>query len=185
MPGLDVEEMKKRIALALIVAAVVSALAWVETGKKRFGSALNTSGNDSKEVVLERYYSGTVIHTARMSASAFKARMDQLPAEFGRLRHTTSKCWIPHHRIKFVGTPDNKIEICFTCNEILTEAVGRRKIPEEWRQPLRSLFVDQGISDGAPDSDDLTKHYDAIVEELEQPNTPNKPHMATPNQPPD
>ena len=166
--------MKKRIALLIVLVVTGSIYAWLATGKMRFISALEACGGDAKDVVLERYYSGTVLQTARINTKKFTAWIDQLPTGFGRLPYTVSKCWIPHHRIQFDGSTEHEVDICFTCNEIWTEVSGRRKIPEDWRQPLRAMFLAHEISDAAPDAKELRQFWDAI-EESEQVAPPNGP----------
>ena len=161
--------MKRRITLVSIAIAALSTWVWVDTGKMRFRAALKADPSGSEAIVLERYYSGTVLQNTTMSAQQFNGRIESLPGGMGRLRHTFSKCWVPHHRIKFdEEKKDGKVEICFTCNEIWTEATGRRKIPEDWRQALRDLFLAQGISDTAPKSEEFLQHMDALIEEAEQ-----------------
>jgi hypothetical protein len=165
------QKMKKRIAVLLILVAAIAIYAWSATGKIRFASALRESADKAKDVVLERYYSGTVIQTARISNQTFRSWLDQLPKGLGRLSHTNSKCWIPHHRIKFDSNTENNVEICFTCNEIWTQATGRRKIPEDWRQPLRAMFAASDISDSAPDWKEESRFLDEMIEEAEQAGT--------------
>lgn len=157
--------MKNRVAVLLILVAAIAIYAWSATGKIRFTSAMKDSADKTKDVILERYHSGTVIQTAIISNRTFTSWLDQLPKGLGSLPHTHSKCWIPHHRIKFDEATDNKVEICFTCNEIWTEAAGRRKIPEDWRQPLRALFAASDIPDSAPDWREASQFLDAVVEE--------------------
>jgi hypothetical protein len=161
--------MKKLIALLIIAAVIFSLWLWANTGRKtEFLDALRESSSESHEVFLERYYNGEVLQTARITGQQFRARLEKFGSGFGRLRHTFTKCWVPHHRIKFDKEgKDAKIEICFTCNEIWTEATGRRKIPEDWRQPLRDLFLAQGIPDTAPTSNDFLQHMNAQIEEAE------------------
>lgn len=157
------------IVLAVTLLAVVGSIyAWLATGKMRFRSELRAYGDGAKEVVLERYYSGTALQTARISGEQFQSWADQLPEGFGRLPYAISKCWVPHHRIKFDGNTENKVEICFTCNELWTEATGRRKIPKDWRQPLRAMFLAYDITDAAPDSKEESQFFDKMVEEFEQ-----------------
>lgn len=161
--------MKKRIAVLLILVAASVLYAWSATGKLRFVSTLKASADKNKDVVLERYYSGTVIQTARIPNETFTSWLDQLPKGMGSLPHTNSKCWIPHHRIRFGEEADRKVEICFTCNEIWTKATGRRKIPVDWRQPLREIFAASDISDSAPDWKEESRFLEAMIEEAEQP----------------
>ena len=160
--------MKKRIVGLIILLAAIAIYAWSATGKMRFASSLKESADKTKDVVLERYYSGTVLQTARISNETFTTWLDQLPKGLGRVPHTNSKCWIPHHRIKFDTSTERQVEICFTCNEIWTEATGRRNIPKDWRQPLRELFLASDISDAAPYS---KEDVDAMIEEAEQAGT--------------
>ena len=160
--------MKRRIALLLILVGAVAIFAWVATGKMRYASVLRGSAEDAKDIILERYYSSTVLQTARISNDAFMPFLDQLPKGLGRLPYTVSKCWIPHHRIKFDSNTENNVEICFTCNEVWTQATGRRKIPEDWRQPLRAMFAAYDISDAAPDAKEEIRFLDAMIEEAEQ-----------------
>lgn len=163
--------MKKRIAILLVLAALVSIYAWMETGKMRFASAMKDSGDNSNHVVLERYYSSTVLQTARIPSENFNGWIDQLPKGLGRMPLALSKCWVPHHRIKFDGISDNKVEICFTCDEIWTEEAGRRRIPEDWQKPLRAMFQASGISDAAPNSNEEMQFLDAMAEETDKADT--------------
>jgi hypothetical protein len=162
------QEMKKRIALLIILVGAVAIYAWLATGKIRFASALKESADDTKDVILERYYSGTVLQTARISSETFKSWVDRLPNGLGRLPYTVSKCWIPHHRIKFDASTENNVEICFTCNEIWTQATGRRKIPEDWQQPLRTIFAASDIPESAPDWREESQFLYTMIEEAEQ-----------------
>ena len=157
--------MKKRVAWALILIVAIVASGWVATGQIRFRSSLTADASGSSGVVLERYYSGTALQTTKVPAQEISTRIEQFPAGLGRLRHTFSKCWVPHHRIRF---DSQVVEICFTCDEIWTDPTGRRKIPEDWKEPLRELFTSHGIAATAPKSEEYLRHLDSIIEEAEQ-----------------
>lgn len=157
--------MKTRIAAFLILVGAVAVYTWPSTDKIDFASALKESAGNTKDVVLERYYGDTVLQTARISNESFKSWVDKLPRGSGRLPRTHTKCWIPHHRIRFDGNTEDKVEICFTCNEIWTQATGRRKIPNEWQQDLRALFLASCISDAAPDLKEEMQFLDSMLEE--------------------
>ena len=160
--------MKKLLALLIIIVAVLAFSVWSGSGKIRFMPILEQKVEHSEEVVLERFYGDTVIQSASLSKEEFKALMDQLPGGLGRMPSSNTKCWVPHHRIKFRGSKEDMVEICFTCNELWTAESGRRKIPEDWRQPLRAIYTASNIPDSAPSYEEYNKFQEAMFEAEEE-----------------
>lgn len=157
--------MKKRrlIALAALLVASIGWIAWIFSAQWRFATFLQSSCQDSSEVTLERYYQNTVLKRERLNPDQLTSQISNLSPHLGRLRYSNSKCWIPHHRIFFRShARTEKLEICFTCDELWTEQTGRRKIPELWKEPLRDIFRAAKISAAAPDWREAAEYLDKV-----------------------
>lgn len=141
------------VRLILIFLITLGAI-WYFTGERRYRSDLSRTAEQSSKVTLERFgFAGETLESVSLSGSSLKCWLTSLKVEPGALSHTHSKCWVPHHRVRIEteGSDPRVVEICFACNEFSDPALGRRKIPDHWREPLRELFRAAGIPDMGPD----------------------------------
>jgi hypothetical protein len=156
------------VILALAIIAVVygsilapgTVISLVEyLGKERLLKHLKQEKFSGGNVYLERYFHPRdPLQSVRLDNGSFRRWLEVLPKS-GNVPSTSSKCWDPHHRIRIVhGNAETQLKICFTCDEFWTDYSGRRKIPSDWQDIFRELFRSEGISDKAPEREEVMRH---------------------------
>lgn len=158
-----------KIYTLLLTLVLVSFIAWIYSGKQRFVSSLKGEAEFSTEINLEIYEGKMMLDSAVISKSDFTSWVDSLQPSSGRVSMTFTKCWVPHHRIRFkTDSGESRVEICFSCDEMWTNSMGRRHIPKEWAQSFRELFEAKGIQSSAPTPDEYFQYLERMINETEQ-----------------
>ena len=161
------------IPLSPYLIIFIISLIGVQT-KGSFIDDMRTHGADSESIHLERYRGDIVFDAVGIPKGQFQDWATALPGGIGWMHRSITKCWVPHHRIRFDGPSstymDGKasIDICFSCDEIRPEGGTRSHIPRAWREPLRQLFEDAGISVEPPSQEDVNTHYEELLKEAGQ-----------------
>ncbi len=166
--------------MALLTALWVVVAAWIffphgisglvnYMGKKKVLAEMNATGSACREIHLDRWGRSQrtfPMNRVPLERNLFLTWVAALPPD-GSVSGRFSKCWDPHHSIRFTMADGAvaELEICFICNEFETEVAGRRKIPEDWREPFRELFRMHGITDKAPTEEEIARHWEKIDQE--------------------
>ena len=139
--------------LLVLWLVIQSVMHFMSQPREEFIQNLKLHAEQSERIHLERYHPNDgdlMIDSVVIPKADFLTWVDELPGQSGRLRISNTRCWVPHHQIRFYAdTPqasigwEPKVEICFSCDEIMGRA--RSHIPKDWLQPLRKLFTDKGI----------------------------------------
>ena len=159
--------MNKKL-LSIICLIVIAAVIWHNSERWRFISELEDMANRPDGITLERYDDSKHVLEERVISRADSEKwLSELPVKWGSLESTYTKCWVPHHRIRFDG---KTLEVCFNCDEFWLKGGGRQRqvIPLPWRKALRQLFLDAGIPEEAPGRSEYFNRLKAIIDAEEK-----------------